>query len=297
MVQLWRDHEVEHQVKGESTLWFRWKFTSTSRTVYSNRRKVYYELRRGRALLRSLFAERRYVWGLDSSLTGTGLTVIDLKDESAMMDRFTTHNMASLVDRSCSLIDWLGSKYELYTPVIILMESTFFSMNTAESLILTKLNHALEVGLYSMGGALYKGVSPMSLKKYIAGTGPAKKTAVQGVLSERIGFTIANNDLADSFGLAIMASDLYRLMLKFPIERYDVNNKNSMKNMLDDIGDFFNDKRKADVIFAMLAGNTGNMFSMTSMLPRIKMASIERETPIFIRYNPHEIKKLKVKDR
>jgi len=170
-------------------------------------------------------------------------------------------------------------------------------MATAESLILTKLNHAIEVGLYSMGGALYKGVAPQSLKKYIVGVGPARKVALQAVLENQMGFPIHSNDLADGLGLAIMAGDLYRIITKFPIESYDINSKNRLKDMLDDLSEFLGDEKKADVIFSLIGGNSGNMFSITSLLPDIKVAAIEREIPIFVRFDPNEVKKFKPKKR
>ena len=296
IIRQWRDKEVIHQPKG-TTLWFRWKFTSTSRSVFSNRRKVYYELIRSRALLKTMLSDREYAWGLDVSLAGTGLCIMNLKTGYVMLDRFTTHKMASLVDRSCSLIDWLGSKYELYKPAIILMESTFYSQGMAESIILTKLNHAVEVGLYSMGGALYKAVAPQSLKKYIAGTGPARKAAIQTVLEELTGIPIHSNDLADAFGLGIIARDLYRIMTEFPLDKYDINDKNSLRHMLDEIGDCLKNGKRSDVIFSILSGNTNNMFSIAALLPEIKRASIDREFPIFVRYNPSEKKKLIAKKK
>jgi len=242
--------------------------------------------------MKTLLADRRYVWGLDSSLTGTGLAIIDLYTGEIMLDRFTTHGMASLVDRSCLLIDWLGAKYVAYKPVIILMESTFFGQRTAEALVLTKLNHAIEVGLYSMGGALYKGVAPPALKKYIVNYGRGRKAALQAVLEEQMGVPIRNNDLADGLGLAIMARDLRNIILNFPISQYDINDKTRLRDMLNALGDFLGEGNKADVLFSMLSGNSGNMFSITSMLPEIKVACVEREVPVFVRFNPNDEKKL-----
>jgi Holliday junction resolvasome RuvABC endonuclease subunit len=293
IVRKWRDREVEHKPKGEAPIWFHWKFVSTGRSIFSNRRKVYYELRRARTLLKTILADRDYVWGLDSSFKGTGLSITNLRTGYVMLDRFTTHTMASLVDRSCSLIEWLGCKYDLYKPAIILMESTFFMQGKAESLILTKLNHALEVGLYSMGGALYKAVAPTALKKYIVGTGPAAKSALQTVLQKQLGFMIHDYDLSDGMGLGIMAKDLYRLIMEFPIDKYSINDSKALCTMVHDIGDFLGEEKKAEVFFSLLYGNSNNMFGITAMLPDIKISAIERESPTFIRHDPNAVKKLK----
>ena len=288
-----RDLEVQHKIVGESTIWFNWKFVSTGRTTFSNRRKVYFELRRARALLNTILADRDYVWGLDSSFKGTGLSITNLRTGYIMLDRFTTHTMASLVDRSCSLIEWLGCKYDLYRPAIILMESTFFTQGKAESLILTKLNHALEVGLYSMGGALYKAVAPTSLKKYIVGVGPAKKSALQEVLQKQLGFMIHDFDLSDGMGLGIMAKDLYRLIMEFPIDKYSINSSKDLCNMVHDIGEFLGEEKKAEALFSLLYGNSNNMFGITAMVPEIKVSAIDREPPTFIRHDPQARKRLK----
>ena len=267
-------------------------------TKYALRRRMYYELTRVRAVLKAGHLEgRRYAWGIDPSYAGTGFCVLDLKDgKTIYLERLSTPPSLPIIMRTDMIVKWLERRFVKFPPVIIMMESTFFDRKTAMSFILSKLNHALEYELMRMGGALFRTVSPVTMKKFIMGKGNVRKKPVQDHIYQSYGHYIESDDMCDAFAFAIMGKEIMRILNKFDLSPYDINDDKSMREFAVALAEFVDDRQNTKKGTKYKRGNTDmnhryvtlrsvltavsyGMDSLLCILPSVKMPKVIRKKP------------------
>lgn len=149
--------------------------------------------------------------GIDQSLTGFALTVLSVEDPTKFVTwvyKSPYFGIERLVDIRIWLLDhllWLD-KHE-FDVKDIAMEGTVLASHAA--LVLGELSATVRLAIYDH----YEGnlrfplkVPPMTLKKYAAGKGNAKKQEMLLQIYKRWGIEFTNDNAADSYALARLAS-------------------------------------------------------------------------------------------
>lgn len=149
--------------------------------------------------------------GIDQSLTGFALTVLSVEDPTKFVTwvyKSPYFGIERLVDIRTWLLDhllWLD-KHE-FDVKDIAMEGTVLASHAA--LVLGELSATVRLAIYDH----YEGnlrfplkVPPMTLKKYAAGKGNAKKQEMLLQIYKRWGIEFTNDNAADSYALARLAS-------------------------------------------------------------------------------------------
>jgi Holliday junction resolvasome RuvABC endonuclease subunit len=245
-------------------------------------------------------SDRKYVWGIDPSYTGTGFAAINIETGSVILEKFSSVDGESLVDRTNSINNYLVNAYKKYKPAVILMESAFYNRRTAASMILTKLNHAIELALYNEGGALYRGVSPTAAKKFITGDKSASKGMMADCIFAKYGYMITEHNMNDAFAFATIAKVLYLTFKNFDFHGYDCNSKDSMKLFVENLCEFVvcqdrstktiekiveSDKTYYQMIINLLTSEVAGMFSLTCLCKDHKKIKVIRKQPEVMIYN------------
>jgi len=151
--------------------------------------------------------------GLDISLTGTGLVIIDdtyeiLEKQILHVDAKDTERLLFIEEIFLKLVEPFKTKIKLVgieTPAFR-AEGHLFNMG--------ELNGVLKLHLFKMGINSI-GISPFSLKKFISGSAKEKtKSIIILDLFKNFGVELRNDNLADAYSLARIAHNYYNLFLE-----------------------------------------------------------------------------------
>ncbi len=149
--------------------------------------------------------------GIDQSLTGFALTVMSVEDPTKHLTwvyKSTYFGIERLVDIRTWLIDSMNYiEEELELDILdIAMEGTVLQSQAA--LVLGELSACVRLAIYDFFDDERKyplKVPPMTLKKYAAGKGNAKKQEMLLQIYKRWGIEFNDDNAADSYGLARLA--------------------------------------------------------------------------------------------
>jgi Holliday junction resolvasome RuvABC endonuclease subunit len=155
--------------------------------------------------------------GIDQSLTGFALTILDVDDPK----NYTTWVYKSPfkgVKRLVNISSWLVNKLELVEDryvVDVAMEGSVLASHSA--LVLGELAAVVKIVFWSFFEdwdhqehlRVPLQIPPMTLKKYAAGKGNAKKQEMLMQIYKRYGIEFNDDNAADSYGLARMAGKLH----------------------------------------------------------------------------------------
>ena len=155
--------------------------------------------------------------GIDQSLTGFALTIIDTTTPTNYITwvyKSPYFGIERLADIREWLTDNLGYAEEHWTVEDIAMEGTVLASHAA--LILGELSATVRLAIYDFfpeedSRQFPLKVPPMTLKKYAAGKGNAKKQEMLLQIYKRWGIEFNDDNAADSYALA-------RLVGKFSID-------------------------------------------------------------------------------
>lgn len=149
--------------------------------------------------------------GIDQSLTGFALTVLSVEEPTKFVTwvyKSPYFGIERLIDIRTWLLDhllWLDKQE--FDVKDIAMEGTVLASHAA--LVLGELSATVRLAIYDH----YEGnlrfplkVPPMTLKKYAAGKGNAKKQEMLLQIYKRWGIEFTNDNAADSYALARLAS-------------------------------------------------------------------------------------------
>jgi len=159
------------------------------------------------------------VIGIDQSLTGFALTVLSMADPSKHLTwvykspYFGIERLADIRQWLLDTLDYIEMEIEMNI-VDIAMEGTVLQSHAA--LLLGELSATVRLAIYdTFDEGDYRRyplkVPPMTLKKYAAGKGNAKKQEMLLQIYKRWGMEFNDDNAADSYALA-------RLVGKFSID-------------------------------------------------------------------------------
>jgi crossover junction endodeoxyribonuclease RuvC len=155
--------------------------------------------------------------GIDQSLTGFAVTILDV-DNPTNYRTWVYKSPYRGVKRLVDISSWLVKKLELVEEryvVDVAMEGTVLASHSA--LVLGELAAVVKVAFWSFFEdwdhqdhlRVPLQIPPMTLKKYAAGKGNAKKQEMLMQIYKRYGVEFNDDNAADSYGLARMAGKLH----------------------------------------------------------------------------------------
>jgi Holliday junction resolvasome RuvABC endonuclease subunit len=154
--------------------------------------------------------------GVDQSLTGFALTILDVEDPKKYIT-WVYKSPYRGVKRLVDISRWLVKKLELIEDryvTDVAMEGTVLASHSA--LVLGELAAVVKIVFWSFFEdwdhqdhlRVPLQIPPMTLKKYAAGKGNAKKQEMLMQMYKRYGVEFNDDNAADSYGLARMAAKL-----------------------------------------------------------------------------------------
>lgn len=156
---------------------------------------------------------RAQIWGVDISLSNTGLTVYDKKSDACAS---FSHKLkgtryqrlhalrAAFVARRKSLGD---------SPALVVIEG--YAMNARFNReLMGEVGYAVRSSLLTKRGSPCIIVSPKSLKKYALGPGASnEKSLISNYVRNTLGFATKNHDESDSYVLCLIGRSVRRAVL------------------------------------------------------------------------------------
>lgn len=146
-----------------------------------------------------------YYVGLDLSLTGTGVVVLDQNCEVVFVK--TLKNKLRGEERLSylqSVIRAVIAKYPLATYCV---EGYAMGMRSGQSFSIGELGGVIKLLLWTRG-KVFNLVTPTALKKFVTGKGKAEKDMVILNVYKKWGWEAADNNQADAYVLAQIAKEI-----------------------------------------------------------------------------------------
>lgn len=148
-----------------------------------------------------------YFVGLDLSLTGSGVVVLDSKGDVEFAETIKTNQSGE--QRLVTIKDRIITIVSDCQPEMICIENYAMGIRAGQSFSIGELGGVIKVGLYQQGHA-FTLVTPTRLKKYITGKGVAEKDMILLSVYKNFGYEAKDNNVADAYGLAHIARSLHK---------------------------------------------------------------------------------------
>lgn len=163
--------------------------------------------------------------GIDLSLTGTGIVVLDdgkLVSKETISSKPTKEKTPTAeVERIIDIVDRVMKIVDIHHPDMVAIEGiAFMSRNSTALSQLSGLSYLLRKELHSRGIGFVV-IAPTSLKKFATGSGNVGKDVIMLEVYKRFGVSILDNNQADAYILAQVAlavKDRERKTTKFQQE-------------------------------------------------------------------------------
>ncbi len=140
--------------------------------------------------------------GLDLSLTGTGIVVLN-KDSEVVYAK-TVKNDLTGPARLVFIRNEIASVLEDCTPTKVCIENYAMGIRSGQSFSIGELGGVVRTLLYQHGYEFLL-ASPTQLKKFITGKGVAEKDVIMLSVYKNFGYEPKDNNIADAYGLAKIA--------------------------------------------------------------------------------------------
>lgn len=141
------------------------------------------------------------VMGLDMS-TKTGLAVVDGSGKVILSEQVTFPKLTGM-PRINAIVGRIMELREAAKPDLILIEDYAVGKFASAAIVGIELGGVLRFILWQEG-IKWVPIAPTSLKKFVFGSGKAKKEQMMMEVYKRWGYTSETNDIADAVGLAHM---------------------------------------------------------------------------------------------
>lgn len=142
------------------------------------------------------------VIGLDLSLTGTGMVVLD--DQGDVLHASTIKTKTNGMERLLQIKHVIMQQYDVHAPTITCIEGYSMGSRSGQAFSIGELGGVIRLMLHQWQRP-YKDVAPTSLKKFVTGKGSAMKDEVMMHVFKRWGWEAGDNNQADAYGLARIA--------------------------------------------------------------------------------------------
>jgi len=155
-----------------------------------------------RTAIKSKLKDAVYV-GIDQSLLDTGICIVDaygsiLETKSVKSD--PKHTIEARINYILDEIDYVINQYS-QRKRIVYVEGLAFGARGQGMTNLAGLHHALRLMLLK-DEIEYSVIAPTTVKKFVCGSGTAKKEMMMLRIYKRWGIEFDNNNIADAFGIA-----------------------------------------------------------------------------------------------
>jgi len=156
--------------------------------------------------------------GIDPSLSGTGLVIINENNEILEQQLITTTNHKNDIYDIEKRIIYITKNLECLLKYkndlkLILIEGISFGSRGDGAAQLAALNYAIRIWLF-LSGFKYDNSSPSTLKKFVTGKGNCKKNLMLKEVYKKWAVDLNDDNLADSYALARFALENYKLKRK-----------------------------------------------------------------------------------
>ena len=146
------------------------------------------------------------VLGLDLSFSGTGWVFIDTGGHDCHGEIKTdVKDFSSLFERVDHIADIIMEKVEQVNPELVVMEDYFVGLNKQVTIMIVVLGTIMRYRLLNSGRG-YLSIAPTQVKKFLTGSGTAKKDNMLKCIYQRFGFDTNSNNLADACAIAHVGS-------------------------------------------------------------------------------------------
>lgn len=170
-----------------------------------------------------LYIKNSCIIGLDLSLTGTGVIILKegKLDCEQLIKSKPTSDKSYLAEtrRLMKIRDQIAEIVDAKKPTLAVIEGMAFSIRSTTALTqLSGINYMVREMLIKKDVPFII-VAPTSLKKFITGSGAAKKDVILLEIFKRYGISFSDDNLGDAFilsrcGLALMGEEEEKLTLK-----------------------------------------------------------------------------------
>lgn len=141
------------------------------------------------------------IMGLDISLTGTGLVVLNDKLEIVRQSLITSKPIADRFNRFHGILDSIMSDVRTHQPKIVIIEGYSYNSNGGSMFDRAELGGIIKKALWDKK-VKFEELAPTSLKKFITGKGNAPKELMMLKTFKKFGVEFSDNNLCDAYGLA-----------------------------------------------------------------------------------------------
>jgi crossover junction endodeoxyribonuclease RuvC len=149
--------------------------------------------------------EPLFYMGLDLSLTGTGVIVLN-SDNEVEMNKTLKSKLKGMA-RLYHIREEIKFSVELWKPKVICIEGYSMGSRAGQAFSIGELGGVIKLMFFEKDYVPYL-VPPTRLKKFITGGGKAEKDMILMKVFQRWGFEAADNNQADAYGLAKIAKEL-----------------------------------------------------------------------------------------
>ena len=139
--------------------------------------------------------------GIDASLTGTGLVIIDKSCEVLFEELISSSSKDDIESRLIDISDRIFSKIEKYKDLTICIEGLSFGSRGQATLDLAGLHFYLRTILFRDKYLFYV-IPPTTLKRYVTGGGQCQKNLMLLKCYKKFGVEFSNDNLCDAYCLA-----------------------------------------------------------------------------------------------
>jgi len=143
--------------------------------------------------------------GLDLSLTGTGIVVLDAAGKVIKSSTIKTQFKGMM--RLTYIRNQIAGVIDLYQPKTICIEGYSMGSRAGQAFSIGELGGVIKAFLYEVGYTTYL-IPPSRLKKFIVGGGRAEKDMIMMKVYKNWGWEPSDNNVADAYGLCRIAMEL-----------------------------------------------------------------------------------------
>ena len=146
-----------------------------------------------------------YYCGLDLSLTGTGIVI--LNHDGSLVHHDVLKNKFMGIPRLHFLKTSIINLMNFYRPKVICIENYSMGSRAGQAFSIGELGGVIKLGLFNMD-LTYNLVAPTQLKKFITGKGQCEKSMIILKVFKQWGWEPPDDNQADAYGLAQIARAL-----------------------------------------------------------------------------------------
>lgn len=148
--------------------------------------------------------------GLDLSLNGTAIVIVDDKGKILSKNRFKTKPIDLIEDRLFFISSQVLSVLETTNIERLYIEGLSYSSSGQSTMELAGLHYVVRCLIAQKYGVIYKLVAPPSLKKFVSGVGNCKKNLMLLYAFKKFGEEFDDDNICDAYCLARMAIDEHK---------------------------------------------------------------------------------------